>query len=214
MKRIFLIITFALLCFPSFAEITNGSQTFAIEITKIGESDFGFCTFDSATSQTVEKLNKGIVFENWNSSEQVTTDTVAPETSFGLFWDLYFETASSISLDLTFSASNTGAYEYMLESKDGAVLNFSVEGTTYEDRDNSKSTELKGIQVPSNQVNQDNFLDRSINILKADVSDYDNLYGSARIKLTLNFPTNENGEITNFFGGEYNGYAIFSVSVT
>lgn len=205
-------IVLILLSSSLFADIINGKQSFNIEITKIGESDFGFCTAGSVTNGSIEELTKGIVFENWDSSEQVTETTIPPKTSFGLFWDLYFETAGAVSLDLTFSASNTGSYEHMLESKEGAVLNFSAAGTVYENRDVSKGKTITGISVPATQVNQGNFPDRSMNILKAEVEAYDHMEGSALIELTLNFPT-DGGSPINFTGGEYNGYAIFSVSV-
>lgn len=213
MRRIGLIILFICLSIYVPAEIINATSEFYLELTKIGQSTFGFCSSNSALTQNPAELVDGIKFPLWNSSSTIQPES-PPSTTFGIYWDLYTETDASISMNVSFSASESNAYEYMLRNADlsASVLNFSVSGDIYENRVGSGVSIEDSIEVPIDMITSNSFTDRTIDIFQKDVKAFDRLYGSAILNLVLNFPYDGDAP-TNFQGGEYNGYAILTLNI-
>lgn len=215
MKKVFLITLFFITSLFLPAEIVNGNAEFYLELTKLGESTFGFCSSDSALYKEPIGLLNGINFPLWDSAVAITSGlTAPPRTSFGVYWDLYSESDVNISMNVSFSADESGIYDYMLVNKDSSdsVLNFSATGKIFENREGAGVELDDEIDVPIQLINTRPFTDRTIDIFSKDVKAFDRIYGSAIFDLVLNFPYEGNSQI-NFQGGEYSGYAILTLNV-
>lgn len=187
-------------------------RNFALQLTKIGTSDFDFCTYDTALNVSPSPLPNGSIdFDLSGDDKHRTAD-------FGLYWDLYIRESTPIDISLTFSAQQDGSADYMLRNMDtdGYVLNYSVSGNVYPDRAVSEQRGINAIIVPHESIDSSSYTDRTVQVYSTTASAFDNIRGAAQFTLTLDAPyeENENGEMgqIDFQGGEYIGYAILTIT--
>ena len=105
-----LLITIAAL--PAYSEevvtgIQNGSRSFDMQLTKIGNSVFDFCTYESASASQPVALSNGIAFDF------IETDSKQTTAKFGIYWDLFTQEKTTIGISVTFSATEDGATDYV-----------------------------------------------------------------------------------------------------
>ena len=192
------------------------TRNFVLQLTKIGTSDFDFCTYDSALDEIPLPLPNGSI------DFGLTGDNPKQRTAdFGLYWDLYIRESTPIDISLTFSAQQNGSADYMLRNldTDGYVLNYSVSGNVYNYNESEWVWKQKiEITVPRESIDSSSYTDRTVQVYSkaASAFDIDNIKGAAQFTLTLDAPyaENENGEMgpIDFQGGEYIGYAILTIT--
>lgn len=220
MKKFYVLITILLVLFHAYAA-DDGTfvpelpveRNIALQLTKIGTSDFDFCTSDSALDEIPLPLPNGSIDFGLTGEnpKQRTAD-------FGLYWDLYIRESTPIDISLTFSAQQNGSADYMLRNTDteGYVLNYSVKGAVYPDREVANEQIINAITVPHESIDSSSYTDRTVQVYSTTASAFDNIKGAAQFTLTLDAPYAENkndemGQI-DFQGGEYIGYAILTIT--
>ena len=219
MKKFYVLILILLVLFHSYAADDGTSvpelpveKNFALQLTKIGTSDFDFCTYGTALEDFPTPLPNGSIAFDLNGADKQST------ASFGLYWDLYIRESTPIDISLTFSAQQNGSADYMLRNMDtdGYVLNYSVRGNVYPDRVVSEQRGINAIIVPHESIDSSSYTDRTVQVYSTTASAFDNIRGAAQFTLTLDAPyeENENGEMgqIDFQGGEYIGYAILTIT--
>ena len=223
MKRLLLFVLISSIALSSVYTVNGENNTlpstsnFYLELTKIGNSMFDFCTYESAgKGMTRVPLSNGISFD-FLSDPKEDKDTKA---QFGVYWDLYTQEETNITISITFSAFEDGSAEYMLENKEsrGTVLNYSVSGTAYVDENTSTSgdvsmqdLQIQGITVPDESIDSTSFSNRTVEVYNTAASAFVHVSGSAQMEAELRAPY-EGSDQSSFFGGEYTGYAILTIT--
>ena len=200
---------------PAYSEVTgiqNGTRSFDLQLTKIGNSVFDFCTYESVSDSQPVALSNGIAFDFIETGSRQTT------AKFGVYWDLFTQEETTIGISITFSASEDGSSEYMLQNQDSRqnVLNYSVEGTFYERNQEGISSEgmaIQGITVSPESRDSTSYTDRVVQVYRTSAAAFDNISGYAQLTATLDAPVSDDGQQMDFMGGEYNGFAILTVTV-
>lgn len=193
--------------FSASGDITDGSKKFIMEISKIDESTFGFCTSDTVMTDSPAALQYGINFgllENRETDIQTTTD-------FGVYWDLVYDTETNLSMSITFSGDENNGVDYMLGNADNSasVLNYNASGVLFENREGNGVAISDKIEVTNDVIDSINFTDRTIEIFSTSLRPYEEYYGSAKFNLVLNAPDGD-----PFISGEYKGYALLTLNAT
>lgn len=207
-----LLITIAAL--PAYSEeevtgIQNGSRSFDMQLTKIGNSVFDFCTYESASAGQPVALSNGIAFDF------IETDSKQTTAKFGVYWDLFTQEETTIGISVTFSATEDGATDYMLINQDsrGNVLNYSVSGESFVSDQSDAGNEITGITVPQDSRDSTSYTDRVVQVYRTSADAFDHICGYAKLTATLDAPVSDEGQQMDFMGGEYNGFAILTVTV-
>lgn len=207
-----LLITIAAL--PAYSEevvtgIQNGSRSFDMQLTKIGNSVFDFCTYESASASQPVALSNGIAFDF------IETDSKQTTAKFGIYWDLFTQEKTTIGISVTFSATEDGATDYMLINQDsrGNVLNYSVSGEAFERDQPDTGIAITGITVPQDSRDSTSYTDRVVQVYRTSADAFNHIGGYAQLTATLDAPVSDKGQPMEFMGGEYNGFAILTVTV-
>ncbi len=182
----------------------NIGGNFNVVLQKTGTDSYGFCTYETASSNTHDSLSS-IDFELIASRDQTRTTT-----KFGVYWDLYTENqAENIELILAFSATNDNLSPYMLIADDGNVhsyLNYDVAVDEYEG-DSEKPSSLTVVPAERDSSMSTS---REIRLLDLEnLAPYSGTNGYAAITLTLNSPV-DSETLANepFHEGKYTGYVL------